>query len=216
MQVSPGFRMIFLLMSIFLFLTGCNMPRDTNIPEQQPGAIDTAAAQTVAVYLTQSASQGQTLKTSTPVPNLLATGTVVVTSASDGESGDSGQDVPEICDRVRFVEDVTVPDGEEFPPQARFVKTWLLENAGTCAWTSAYSLVFERGDAMSGPASKQFITGEIAPGEQVEVSVELAAPPQPGSYQGFWKLRNAKGQRFGIGEEAKSFWVKIEVVEESE
>ena len=216
MQASPRFGMTFLLVSIILILGGCNMPRDTNIPEQQPGAIDTAAAQTVAVYLTQAADQGQTLKTSTPVPNLRTTETPGGTAAPEGENENSEQEASGSCDRVRFIEDVTVPDGEEFPPQARFVKTWRLENAGTCTWTSAYSLVFERGDAMSGPASKQFIIGEIAPGEQVEVSVELTAPPEQGSYQGFWKLRNAKGERFGIGEDGRSFWVKIEVVEQGE
>jgi hypothetical protein len=46
----------------------------------------------------------------------------------------------------------------------------------------------------------------------VDVSLTLKAPTDPGTYQGFWKLRNPAGQVFGLGENAeKDFWVKIKV-----
>jgi hypothetical protein len=47
----------------------------------------------------------------------------------------------------------------------------------------------------------------------IDVSVDLVAPGEIGSYEGNWKLRNVKGEGFGIGEYDKAFWVKINVVE---
>jgi hypothetical protein len=47
----------------------------------------------------------------------------------------------------------------------------------------------------------------------IEISVELIAPLEIGAYQGNWKLRNVKGDSFGVGEFSKPFWVKINVVE---
>ena len=47
----------------------------------------------------------------------------------------------------------------------------------------------------------------------IDVSVDLVAPEEIGSYEGNWKLRNVKGEGFGIGEFNKAFWVKINVVE---
>jgi hypothetical protein len=43
--------------------------------------------------------------------------------------------------------------------------------------------------------------------------VDLVAPLETGSYQGNWKLRNVKGDGFGVGEFSKPFWVQINVVE---
>jgi len=46
----------------------------------------------------------------------------------------------------------------------------------------------------------------------VDVSLTLKAPTDPGTCQGFWKLRNPAGQIFGLGDNAeKDFWVKVKV-----
>jgi hypothetical protein len=53
----------------------------------------------------------------------------------------------------------------------------------------------------------------VLPGETIDVGVELEAPRQPGSYRGFWYLRDDRGQSFGIGSAADSyFWVDIQVI----
>ena len=46
------------------------------------------------------------------------------------------------CDWIHFVADVSVPDGTTFEPGDTFVKTWRLQNRGTCTWTPEYRLVF--------------------------------------------------------------------------
>jgi hypothetical protein len=117
------------------------------------------------------------------------------------------------CDRAAFVTDVTVPDGEEFEPNENFTKTWRLKNDGSCTWTSSYALIFDSGDSMGGPASKQLTSGTVAPGATMDVSVDLTAPSSPGTYKGYWKLRNGSGVNFGIGAGGTNpFWVEIKVV----
>jgi hypothetical protein len=98
-------------------------------------------------------------------------------------------------------------------PNENFTKTWRLKNNGSCTWTSSYALIFDSGDSMSGPASKQLTSGTVGPGETMDVSVNLIAPGSPGTYKGYWKLRNGSGVNFGIGTGGTNpFWVEIEVV----
>jgi len=120
------------------------------------------------------------------------------------------------CDQAGFDKDVTIPDNTILGAGEQFTKTWRLQNDGTCSWNSSYALVFDRGDAMGGPASTSLTSEIIAPGETIDVSVVLIAPESPGTYQGYWKLRNPSGQVFGLGDEKdKDFWVKIKVAPES-
>ena len=50
------------------------------------------------------------------------------------------------CDSAQFVSDLTFPDGSSVAPGAAFTKTWRLQNNGTCAWDTSYSLVWTGGD----------------------------------------------------------------------
>lgn len=139
-----------------------------------------------------------------PTPTITATVTDIPTATST--------QIP--CDRASFVSDVTVPDGSDFAPGDSFVKTWRLKNNGSCTWSSSYDLVFHSGDAMNAPASVQLTGGTVAPGGTVDVSVQLTAPDDGGTYKGFFRLRNGSGVIFGIGANADvSFWVEIEVIE---
>jgi len=96
-------------------------------------------------------------------------------------------------------------------PGASFTKTWRLQNTGTCAWSKAYSIALFSGEAMSAPASVS-LPKDVAPGQSVDVSVDMIAPQSPGSYQGNWKLRDSSNNWFGIGPNGGSpFWVRIVV-----
>lgn len=93
---------------------------------------------------------------------------------------------------IRFVRDVTVPDDTVFLPGAGFVKTWRIQNSGTCAWEAGTSWIFVDGHPMSGPhAASVPVT---APGETADVSVSLMAPAQIGRHTGYWALRAPTGQ----------------------
>ncbi len=115
------------------------------------------------------------------------------------------------CDWAQFIADVTIPDGTRFSPGATFRKTWRLKNIGTCTWNTSYALVFDSGERMGAPSALNF-PASVAPGQTVELSVDMTAPSSAGHYFGYWKLRNASGAIFGIGSTAnRAFWVEINV-----
>lgn len=117
------------------------------------------------------------------------------------------------CDQAQFISDLTVPDGSAFTPGAAFTKTWRLMNIGTCPWTTAYNLVWAGGDSVGAPLSVK-LPVDVAPGQMVDVSVNLTAPTTGGHYKGLFKISNQSGIQFGIGDSASDpFWVDFNVVE---
>jgi hypothetical protein len=193
------------LVSIFLFcalvLSACNMPANAQETEN-PDAVLTIAALTVEANLTQLAPQN--IPTFPVIPTSTIAPPTVTLTVSAPTSALPAATATQNCDKADFVADVTIPDGTVLDPNESFTKTWRLKNAGTCPWTSSYSVVFSDGDAMNGPAS-QALTGTVNPGQTVDISVNLKAPSNNGSYKGNWKLRNASGLLFSI------FYVDIKV-----
>jgi hypothetical protein len=96
---------------------------------------------------------------------------------------------PAPCAQLRYVSDVTIPDGAPVAPGAQFVKTWRVKNAGTCAFSGSLNFVGS-GNPMGGSPTN-FPKIEI--GQTADVSVNLTAPAQPGSYQGTWQARASDG-----------------------
>jgi len=94
-----------------------------------------------------------------------------------------------------YVADVTIPDGTVLAPNAPFVKTWRIRNDGTCTWDAAYQLIYASGNQMSGPAAVGIPTA--APGQTVDISVNLVAPGTAGEYTGVWRLRATNNAIFG-------------------
>jgi len=99
------------------------------------------------------------------------------------------------CDNAIYVSDVTIPDGTVMAPGTSFVKTWAFQNTGACTWNTNYSLTFVSGDLMGGATTN--LTQSVAPTQQVQASVALAAPTTAGTYTGYWRLANAQGNGFG-------------------
>lgn len=197
-------------------LSACTLPQENIPPQGDPGALYTQAAQTVAALISSQGDgsgpdQGDA---GTPDPDgeasLQASGTFTIPTYTPQGSGE-GTPLP--CDRVRFIKDVTIPDEMDLSPGESFTKTWRLQNAGSCTWTIGYLLYFENGSLMEGPLSQDLTSEPVLPGETIDVSVDLVAPQEIGLYQGNWKLRNVRGEGFGIGNESKPFWVKINVVD---
>lgn len=197
-----------------LILGGClsgaalSTPADKNLPFTAAAQTQTSVAQTIEAQLTQIAANPQ----STPSP-LVPAPTALPPTLAPGET--PAAPVPtlsENCDHATFLADVTVPDGTTFEPGQTFVKTWRLRNDGACTWNAGYAVIFDQGDAMGSPASFPLTSSEVNPGEDVEISVTLQSPAEPGEYRGDWKLRNAAGQIFGLGNSGtSSFWVLVNV-----
>ncbi len=183
-------------------MLACNLPSN-NSNQQNPDAILTAAALTVQAQLSanntpalspaNTATSAPSANTPTFTPVALSTLPVApsVTSTSS-------------CDNALFVADVTYPDNTTVTAGTTFTKTWRLQNTGSCSWTPSYALVFVSNNIMNGP-TVQALSGNVNPGQTVDISVNLEAPSSNGTYTGNWGLRNASGVIF------THFYVKIVV-----
>jgi len=157
----------------------------------------------------------EVVHTDTPIPTDTATPepTPTVTPATDTPSPTPSDVVQptaeEGCNVAVFILDVTVPDKTRFNPDIKFTKTWRLLNDGTCTWTTDYKLYFYSGEQMSGPDSQRLASVPVPPGASIDVSVVLRSPLEPGTYKGFWALKDAAGNHFGLPPLDKAFYVEI-------
>jgi hypothetical protein len=151
--------------------------------------------------------------TTTPTPTMTGTPPTPTPTSTPGPV--TGTVPPSSCDRVEFVRDMTIPDGTLMAPGASFTKTWRLKNIGACAWNSSYQLVFFSGQQMGGPSSAPLPLSQgqvISTGQTIDISVNLTAPSNAGSYRGYWMFKNATGALFGFGPQGnKAWWVDIRV-----
>lgn len=109
-----------------------------------------------------------------------------------------------------FVDDLTIPDGTFVNQGEEFVKSWRIKNDGTCSWNDQYTLVFAGGEAMNGPMTSSL--PPAAPGESIDISIDLQAPARGGSYTGNWWLNSDSGEYFGVGVPATGkVWAAINV-----
>jgi hypothetical protein len=124
-------------------------------------------------------------------------------------------DLSSCTNSFEFVQDLNIPDDTNLPPGAEFTKRWQLRNNGTCPWSTEYSVVFVGGDQMS--AAESLPIGEaVAVGQTLEVSVDMIAPQELGTYRGNWQIAAADGEPFGIdGFIEDAFWLRIVVAEDA-
>ena len=199
-------RVLPILTLIVLILSACNLPSSAAVtPTSEANAVFTAAALTVQAQLTQS------VPFSTPtLPISVATNTALSVPTLPAATRPPAASATPVCDQAAFVRDITIPDGSQVNPGASFTKTWRLRNSGACQW-SGYTLVFDSGEQM-GATSPQTI-GAVAPGQEVDLSVNFTAPLAAGSYRSYWRIRNASGALIPVlgGTDGQSFFVEIKV-----
>lgn len=172
---------------------------ETNLSESQ--ASDSTPEDTTA-----GSAENPVVTTEVPSPTF----TTIATETPTSSPTITPTEIP--CNQARFVSDVTIPDGTKLSPNENFKKTWRLKNTGSCTWTSGYAIVFINGDAMNAPGAVQITNGTVAPGNEVDVSVNLKAPANAGTYRGNWKLRDGANTIFGVKNSDQGyFWVEIQV-----
>lgn len=176
-------------------------PLSSSVPTASPARVNTPTPPTTSPL---PASPAALSPTAVPV-TLNPSATAQTLPTADAACDRAAHGVPSI--------DVTIDDDTQMPPGNSFTKIWRLSNAGTCTWSKDYAAVWfsgeKLGDTLSLPLGR-----EVAPGESVDIAVDMIAPNSPGTYQSNWKLRNAGGVLFGIGPNGDApFWVRIIVVE---
>jgi hypothetical protein len=178
--------------------------------------IRTSAASTVVAEFTLTAAfftpTPQPLPTETPTQQFLpATETPAAIFTLDPTQAALTPDA--LCDDYSFdltTLDVTIPDGTPMTPGQEFTKTWKIKNTGICTWDTNYKAIF----SYSAPPNERMnaqpipLTALVAPGQEVDVSVQFKAPSTAGEYTGYWQMVNAKGIPFGT----KDFILIVKIV----
>lgn len=120
---------------------------------------------------------------------------------------------PKCLDGAEYVADLSFDDNKmKSPPVLNpgqsFTKGWRIKNNGSCTWVRGYHLVYSSGNVPAAQMGGQPIpvTRDVKPGESFDFQVNLVAPIVPGTYQGFWNMRNTQNVKFG-----ETVWVGITV-----
>ena len=175
-------------------------PGKANSPTAVPGE-QTAQPPTLA---TETAAAQNTLQ---PVQTRLPSAAPLTPDAPSTPTAQAALD----CARAAAGSpiDLTVPDNSELEPGQAFTKTWRLLNSSSCIWSARYAAVWFSGEKFEAP-STVYLTKDVPPGDSVDISVDMVAPQQSGTYQSNWKLESPDGDLFGIGPNWNSpFWVRI-------
>ncbi|CCO29832.1 putative protein C6orf106 homolog [Rhizoctonia solani AG-1 IB] len=106
-----------------------------------------------------------------------------------------------------FIEDRTIVDGQVVSGGAEFSKIWRIRNTGTVAWPKDTTVSFVGGHNMSTQIHWP-VGGDLSPGQDVDVEVDMKAPEEPGRYNGTWSLKTPEGEAFGA-----KVWCDIVVAE---
>lgn len=198
----------FVIAVIALLLAACGSTPTPSEPTPDVEAVRTSAASTVVSQFTLTAAAftpTPAAPTDTPEPDVTATQTTIPVAQVTNAEGT----VVTLCDKYSWdpaTVDVNIPDNTPMSRGQDFVKTWKIKNIGACTWGAGYELVFSYGEEMEGEA--QPLSAAIAPGQEVEVSVQFTAPELPGTYFSFWTLQNDKGITF-LGNDDKALYVQI-------
>jgi hypothetical protein len=108
----------------------------------------------------------------------------------------ASQTKQEICEnQLRYLKDLTVPDGTEVLPSERITKRWLIINEGSCNWDQSYSLQLISGLTLG--AKKHQDLFPARQGSRAIIEIMFTAPENPGRYNTWWQAFDSIGKRFG-------------------
>jgi len=145
-------------------------------------------------------------ETITGTEGITETETITETAETGEPADEEGTEEDEgSCPDAKFLADVTVPDNTQMEKGEAFEKTWEVQNIGSCAWPEDTVLTFVGGEQMGAPDSVE--VPPVEPGGKKDITVEMQAPEEDGTYTGKWQL--ASGDTSFGGQ----FWVKIVVGE---
>lgn len=185
-----------------LALVACSPARAMPTPDIP--SIQTAAVASLVAQITATAA----VVTPTEAP----TETAAPTTSPTDTPAPAAATKAALCDHYTWTNttvDVNVPDGSKMTPGQKFTKTWKIKNDGECTWGAGYQVMYAGyADKMSGVPDA--LPPVVAPGEEIEISVQFLAPLKSGDYVSAWTLRNPKGTAF-FGPGAKPLYVKITV-----
>jgi hypothetical protein len=181
-----------------LWLAACSPSVQTSTPTFDQNPLRTEVAATVLAQVTQelaltpsvtpfSTPTATNMPTSTPRPT--ASPSPSATVALSSGTPDAGTE-----DQAQWVSQ-SIADDTTFAPGETFTMTWRLKNTGTSTWTAGYLLRYYSGESFGAP--KEISLGrEVLPGEEIDISVQMKAPANPGTYRSDWVMSNENRSNF--------------------
>lgn len=101
-----------------------------------------------------------------------------------------------LCENnLRYIEDLSLPDGSLVPPGEGLDKRWRVENSGTCNWDERYRIKLIAGPALGAPSEQALYPARA--GTQAELRILFVAPREAGTYRSAWQAFSPEGQPFG-------------------
>jgi Ig-like domain-containing protein len=180
-----------LAFTVVLSVRGFDKPAAISTPPSiDVGQIQTRAVLNFADGLTSTALA---LPTATATDTPEAASAVVATSSTASTASISP--TPS-CYRLKFQQDISIPDNTLMTPAQVFTKTWQVQNTGICTWKPGFKLVLIGGLAMGG--SPFTLDAAVNPGSKIQISIKMVAPTnQTGIVQGTWRMTDDNGNPFG-------------------
>jgi len=185
--------LVTLLMALLLSACGSQTPIEIVLPaptETQPPAATNTPEEQIPIT-------GSTEVVETP------TETPEVTATPPRPANEAG-----CTNKAMFVADVTITDNTVINAGETFTKTWRVSNVGTCVWAWDYTLAYYSENRMG-------VLGDVPldvtyPGQTLDISVELTAPPSPGTYRGNFVIKNPDGLIIQVDNDSR-LWLIIKV-----
>ena len=181
-----------------LWLAACSPPVPTSMPTLDQNPLRTEVAATVLAQVTRAlALTPSVTPLSTPTATNLPTSTPSPTagpSPSATVALSSGTPTAGTENQAQWVSQ-SIADDTTFAPGETFTMTWRLKNTGTSTWKAGYLLRYYSGESFG--ASKEISLGrEVQPGEEIEISIQMKAPANPGTYRSDWVMSSENRSNF--------------------
>jgi len=103
---------------------------------------------------------------------------------------------PPCTDSLKFLEDISYPDGTVVSTGQAIEKQWKVENNGSCNWDTRYRLKLMDGFPPLGASGEQALYPARA-GMQATLTVKFTAPLETGTYRTAWQAYGPDGAAFG-------------------
>jgi len=175
------------LLFIPLLAAGCTSPvKPVAAPSQTP----------VLIQIPTETTESAAVVSPIPPPSLEPSHALISTSVAVGViETPRPTPTPDCRDDLRFVADLTIPDGTVVSPAEQIDKRWQVKNNGTCNWDDRYRLHLVAGPAMG--ASKVQALFPALSGSQAVVRILFTAPNDLGTYRSAWQAVDPQGNSYG-------------------
>ena len=100
----------------------------------------------------------------------------------------------------------SIADDTIFAPSENFTITWRLKNTGTYTWTTGYVLRYYSGDTFGAPKEIP-MSQEVLSGGEIDISIPMKAPANPGSFRSNWVMSSENSANF-----KEPIYLKVKVV----